>query len=229
MTIDAQLRELYRNNWDNLCQAIPTGSGMSNPLLAAVPHEYESSNKRLLVVGQETHGWGFWDKGLPPNPDQAVELLRGAYCLFQRGRHHNSAFFRAAARLQGAINPASDPFGFMWLNLFHCDQGLTTPQEPTAESLRQASLLRREIEILKPDAVIFFTGPNYDYTLKHEKYFPKAEIKPRSKWWAEVIAPEVLPNKAARSYHPNYPHFKPHIDEVLGEIAQWITQSDETH
>jgi hypothetical protein len=224
--MDEQLERLYQANWDSLCKAIPTGSAMSNPLLAAVPHEYETSKKRLLIIGQETHGWGLWDDRLPADTGRAVAFLRGAYCLFQRGRHHNSAFFRAAAGLQSALNPASDPFGFLWLNLFVCDQGLTTPREPAAESLRQASLLRREIEILRPHAVIFFTGPNYDYTLKHEKYFPKAEIKPHSEWWAEVIAPDTLPRKTARTYHPNYPKFKPHVDDALAEIVEWIKQSD---
>src|SRR5438309_4634374 len=78
-------------------------------------------------------------------------------------------------------------------NLIYCEYSYTHiltlslhDALPISESLRQASFLRDEIEILKPTAVVFFTGPNYDYTLKHEKYFSKAQLRPRSQWWAEV-------------------------------------------
>jgi hypothetical protein len=220
MMRDEQLEALYRLNWDALCKSIPTDSGVSNPLLAAVPQEYEHSKKRLLVIGQETHGWwGRWDA----NPANQISVLHDYYRRFDRGRKHNSPFFHAAKKLQVLLNPDSDPFGFIWLNLFVCDQNNGQPREPVAESLRKVSFLRDEIKILGPYAVVFFTGPNYDYTLKHERYFPDAELKPRSKWWSEVMA-SGLPTKTARTYHPNHLQLERQTIAVLKEIADWINQ-----
>lgn len=131
---------------------------MSNPLLAAVPEGYERSQTRLLVVGKETHGWwGHWDEG---KDRDEVAVLRAKYSSFERGRNHHSPFFQAASALQRYLNPDSDPFAFIWLNLFICDQSKRLPKEPAAEQTRNISLLREEIAILRPDAVVFFYGAN---------------------------------------------------------------------
>jgi hypothetical protein len=168
-SLDADLVALYRSNWDRLCAAIPNGCGFSNPLLAVVPPEYEQSHVRLLVIGEETHGW--WDREVPGD---RIEWLREQYRKFDRGRHFNSPFFQAATGLQRRLSPSSDPFGFMWLNLYICDQNKDLPKEPAAEALRSVSLLRQEIEILRPDAVVFFAGPAYESAITHRQYFPDA-------------------------------------------------------
>ena len=153
--MDEELEQLYRSRWDALSKAIPTGCGMSTPLLAAVPREYENSKIRLLIIGKETHSW--LDERSLEAPDPVEELRKG-YRQFARGKKWKSPFFQAARKLQKRLNPDSDDSGFMWLNLFICDQDKETPREPVAEELRQVSLLREEVGILKPDAVVFFTG-----------------------------------------------------------------------
>lgn len=220
--MDAELEQLYRQSWERLNEAIPTGCGMSNPLLATVPKAYEESKVRLLVIGQETHGWwGAWDD-VPQN--DPIAQLRLNYSQFERGRHHNSPFFQAASKLQTYLNPDSDPFGFMWLNLYICDQNKRLPQEPIAEQVRQVSLLREEIRILKPDAVIFFAGPAYNYAITHGSFFPDARFDTASKLWSKVHS-SALPAKTARTYHPKYLRLSKQFG-VLTEIADWLQEND---
>src|ERR1700730_10010859 len=132
--MDEELERLYRSRWNALSKAIPNESKMSNPLLAAVPSEYENSKTRLLIIGKETHGWcGIWDD---KSHVDRIAWLRDRYQAFGRGRNargkkHNSPFFQAATKLQKRLNPDSDPFGFMWLNLFICDQDQRLPNQPT--------------------------------------------------------------------------------------------------
>lgn len=220
LVIDDDLERLYRSKWDGLCEVISSGCGISDPLLAAVPPEYEKAKTRLLIVGKETYGWASWyDES---NVDRIV-ALRERYRSFDRGRKHNSPFFQAASELQLLLNPGADPFGFMWLNLFVCDQNKTTPREPAAEALRNVSFLRDEIKILRPDAVVFFTGHGaYNYTITHKKYFPDANFTAHSNLWSKVRA-EGLPTKTVRTYHPSYLRRQRHFG-VLKEIASWILE-----
>lgn len=159
-SLDFDPEAIYRKNWDRISAGVPRGCGMSNPFLATVPAGYETAGIRLLVIGRETHGWwGEWDEEFSGD---RVSWLRLNYCRFERGRHYRrTPFFQAASKLQQLLNPGSDPFDFMWLNLFICDQNKTRPEEPNnAESLRQISLLREEISIAKPDVVVFLpAGP----------------------------------------------------------------------
>jgi hypothetical protein len=217
--MDEQLEQLYRKNWSSLCSALQPYSGLSNPLLASVPYDYEAAIVRLLVVGQETHGW--WGEWKPKEDVDYVKVLRGYYCLFSRGRTHSSHFFRMARRLQERVNPGADPFGFMWLNLYLCDQNNDLPKEPAATALRTISLLRQEINILNPSAIVFFTGPEYDFTIK--KYFPDAELTAlsRSRMWCEFNA-DGITAKMARTYHPDAWLWGTRRSAIMDEIGDWI-------
>jgi uracil-DNA glycosylase len=224
--MDQKLEKLYRLQWPALRAGIPRGLALSNPLLATVPYAYEHAKTRLLVVGQETHGWwGLWDEQNSPDP---ILTLRGYYCVFARGRNQNSPFFHASRFLQQELNPDADPHGFMWLNLFMCDQRNSTPTEPAAEALRKLSMLRTEIAILDPHAIVFFTGGSrsaYNYTLAHERYFPNAKfesVDPASNLWSAMQV-DGIRAKMVRSYHPNY-LWRSKNRSVLKQIANWLKE-----
>lgn len=236
--MDDELERLYHSRWDVLSNAIPERRGMSKPLLAAVPPEYEMAKIRLLIIGKETNGWGSWDEWSESAGDH-VDWLRNEYTEFGRGRDtrgklYNSPFFQAARGLQSLLNPGCE---FMWLNLFVCSQkrgdkwGL--PEKSIAEELRKVSFLREEVRILKPAAVIFFTGsgPNdkgaYDFTITHERYFPGAEFSyhPGRLW--SVIENAVslgLPEKTVRTYHPGFLWRNKERRLAIDEIADWVKQ-----
>ena len=52
------LRALYESALDFMRGEAAEYSNVSHPLLVSVPDGYAESAVRLMVVGQETHGWG---------------------------------------------------------------------------------------------------------------------------------------------------------------------------
>ena len=81
-------------------------------------------------------------------------------------------------------------------------------------------LLEREIAILAPDVVVFFTGPSYNGLLAAT--FPEAMLEAgslsRAKPVSRVIHP-ALPAKTFRTYHPNYLQRAGLHRSVLGHIV----------
>ena len=170
-------------------------ASLSPPLLLSVTEDYCKAEKRIIVFGQETYGWG-WNETLqkkyPDYPENwsfsaienmadflndrnGVEHLCWGYKAFEFSRYQkgnrNSPFWRAFREVQhwpGA--------GVMWSNLSRCDY--TRPEGTNGNSIFQApedlreklaidqkDLLLRELEILKPHTCVFFTGPYYDSLL----------------------------------------------------------------
>jgi hypothetical protein len=109
---------------------------LSCPLLVAVGPTWETLSLRLLLVGQETHGWGFEGGRYYPWPypslktfldfqdcDRAVEALVHAYAAFAFARfqpeNYRSPFWRAF-RLLGERISANGSGEVLWTNLFRC-------------------------------------------------------------------------------------------------------------
>ncbi len=196
---------------------------MSNPFLVKVPAGYDSCDIKLVVVGQETHGWwGLWD-GVP---DRAkIGDLRSKYEKFERGRHHTrSPFFQGAYRLQELINPTCDRYTFAWLNLFPADQKQDLPSAEVADKLRDLNLLKEELAILEPNAVVFVTGPVYDFTIR--KLFPDVTFSDLCPG-AKIVQSAALPRGSVRTYHPNYLRRSKQF-AVLDQIAAWIKSESST-
>ena len=89
----------------------------------------------------------------------------------------------------------------------------------------QTGLLRREIAILKPDIVVFVSGPRYDGTIKSE--FPDMEVSPLSRklpvMAAGVVRAGGLPARTVRTYHPEYLQRSRQL-HVLDDISEWAVR-----
>ncbi|MGI8840133.1 MAG: hypothetical protein ACR2F8_05035 [Caulobacteraceae bacterium] len=82
---------------------------------------------------------------------------------------------------------------------------LNSPNDLKAILDWQRGFLTGQIAILKPTAIIFFTGPNYDFVIKDEFIgveFPPIDNRPWEKF-ARVVH-EHLPKQSFRTYHPEY-------------------------
>jgi uracil-DNA glycosylase len=108
----------------------------------------------------------------------------------------------------------------MWSNLVRFDH-----QRARAEADVEATftiLLRKEIEILRPDVVLFLTGPEYDSSIS--KAFtgviiltlsPRFELRQLA--W---LKHQELPETTFRTYHPGFLNRKPWRDAVKAEIVR---------
>jgi hypothetical protein len=203
--LQPQLASLYEDTWVKLNAILPKDRGISNPLFIRVPDGYETARIKLMVIGKETHSW-WWTFGDPNHPATPDKLIN-SYSDFNLGEKYvKSPFWWASHELQRKLAPFVPPFGFVWSNLFICDQNGKTPEDDIADKLREVSILKNELGILQPDAAVFFTGWRlYDYTIK--KLFPGIIMTPVDGGDGTLLAQlshPALPTQSYRTYHPKY-------------------------
>lgn len=197
-------------------------SRASAPLLLSPHPKWPKCPTKLLIVGQETNGWG---SNVTSNGTVALDTLEGfasssdgvsamvnAYKAFDFARtyrNRNSAFWRAYRYLEGDV--AEAPCSAMWTNLFKVDVSGSVVKNCKIKHRRllraaQSGLLAKEIRFLKPQIVVFFTGPHYDDELIDA--FPDATLTPllpsRDAREAALVHSAALPICSVRTYHPTY-------------------------
>lgn len=169
--------------------------GLSRPLFLHVPEAYHQAPIKLMVVGQQTYGWG--EQGM-----DRVDALIALYQDFDLGRRYTrSPFWQAAHKLCRDLNPGGPEYAFLWSNLVKVDQWRDRPSLEVEASVSQCGLLQQEIAITTPDAVVFFTGPQYDARLKSS--FPSVEYEAVSSKITR-LKHSGLPVSSFKTYHPNY-------------------------
>lgn len=216
----------------------------SAPLLVH-PHErWATSKVRLLVVGQETHTWEY-EPDATGGPGSTIRTFRDfsvaadgvaamlhLYRWYGLGRRHpklNSPFWRGFRALDEALNTEMD--SALWTNLFKVNvSGSVVGNCNRAEIAKlqraQQGLLRSEIDVLKPNVIVFFTGPRYDRAIRHEfgevefcpfDRYPKTSISPSR---LALVRASGLPMKTIRTYHPEYLQRSRQLG-LLSEIVDW--------
>lgn len=200
--------------WTRLRAAHPA---LSAPHLVDVHPRYFSMPTRLMVVGQETLGWGEMIDPTAPAPF-VVTSLRTCYREFDLGSHYRrSPFWVAANQVFHALNPDAIERAFIWSNLVKMDNERKRPEPALEEVISEIPLLRCEISTWAPDVIVFFTGPRYDERLR--RTFPGAELNAVTKEIAEVMHPS-LPRRTLRTYHPSYLR-RSRRWKVLDELASY--------
>lgn len=223
--------------------------GASAPLLLHAGPAWSASQTRLLIVGQETQGWGYSSEK-PEDPsgsirtweefrvrDGAVELLMSWYAQFAFAAGHpknrGSPFWSAFRELAHATGSdvSSTNSSTLWTNLFRVDwhggSVLGAAQDRLSDLMNlSGEVLVREIEALEPTAVVFFTGPRYDFALDAAftslKRFEFAGYPTRT--LSQLEHPQ-LPRLSFRTYHPAYLS-RSRQWEVISSIAQAIAGPD---
>lgn len=203
----------------------------SNPLMIRPSKSYFTAPVRLMIVGQETNSWGGSWKLDPDDLQNSYEEVCGIYEDFKcdkglRKRPFWNAAHQIADRVVGG-DRAKD--SMIHGNLFPCDQDKGQSEEVHHNMLRGFRLLPRQIEVLKPEVVVFLTGPIYDYTLRD--FFGKACIKSDDLEFERVWLPGSYGSTwAARTYHPGYSQpqgiLPEAIDRIIGAWSNHKTAAD---
>lgn len=201
----ALLNELYRNVWPSFA-ALPTDQGLSLPLFISLNHSSWNAKLKLLVIGQETFSWygflGHQELGADP-----VETVLANYAQFKLGERYNSPFWFETRRLRRLLEADGEQVGLAWSNLYPCDQRKRRPIEPLGQSLLALKVLPSEIKILKPDAVVFFTGRSHYYNEALKFFFNGVQTHDAgvpAGQWIQRIEHDDLPVATFRTYHPGY-------------------------
>jgi hypothetical protein len=241
-----QLELRYRHFKESARLPRALGRRASAPLLVSPHARWESSKTKLLIVGQETLRWQYDPQELG-TPGEAIRTfsdfagaadgVRSMFTLYRwygLGRRYpklNSPFWRGFRVLDAAVNSEID--SALWTNVFKVNVNGSVVRNCTrAEIVKihkaQQGLLQHEVQVLRPNVVVFFTGPSYDSALRAE--FPDLEFRSfghtsncaSSRSSLALLSASGLPAKAVRSYHPEYLQ-RSRQWGVISEIARWAS------
>lgn len=179
---------------------------IANPLLISdlSVKKFSDGDLKIMVFGQETNGW-YNDTELKTN------LLQKAYDDFYTSDYcysYGGQFWNGINRLKVSMEKEfpTKKITFIWNNIIKAgDQDKGRPSNEILEIERKHfNIIQNEIDIINPNIIIFFTGPNYDDVLK--KVFPDIVINKTSDFTERQLAKIIIshPCIAYRTYHPNY-------------------------
>ena len=225
-SLNAALAEKYRvalSSWGEYART----RQLSQPQLMAIPKSYLESSIRLMIVGQESAGWG--DPAWDASSDEGRTGLLKAYTDFDLAlptRWRGTPFWKAAYFVRERINPEAAPNSFLWSNLVPVSEKQAgdkfgRPSEEVARTATSMRLLQAEIEVAKPEAIVFFTGVSRDPLLR--ALYREMDLVDRGDGIAEV---EGLPNNAVgfRTEHPKTLRMR-HHESVLQRLTDLIRES----
>ena len=205
--LNPKLLAVYRAVWPRLRSLVGQWPGISSPHLIVAPPSYSGARRRILFVGQQTYTWGRngdWCSNVSSLPD-VLRLYRDFDLGHGRGGYprKRSPFWQACWRISQSVSNSDD--SFVWSNLVKLDLCGRRPPRELESFVAQFHLLKREIRILRPDIVVFFTGHRYDDALCLE--FPRATFERIGRTPASILASvraDGLPRQTLRTYHPGY-------------------------
>jgi hypothetical protein len=150
----------------------------------------------------------------------SVNALVNAYKIFNFSSNnhplnHRAPFFSAYRKIRKAVDDDDKSFetSVLWTNLIRMSVNEcsvfknknATPKQIEKMITASTDVFQDEVKILKPDIVIFFTGPTYDYALNKILYGSafRNVLDYKERVLAE-ISHVILPEMAWRTYHPAY-------------------------
>lgn len=207
--VNQKLLKLFESKWEavnKVYDALQEEEEWAVLHLACVPPNYEKMKYKILIVGQENNGYGY-----ETEPKKSMLFTLD----FQNGRYYDNApFFSFPYSFCASINDCdnekySKKSYLAWVNLkeFSFETSSKKPLNEKAQNIidNEYNILEEEIKIIKPDIVLFLTGPYYDYYI--EKQLKGVEFKTVENYGIRQFARvehEALPKNSFRIYHPVY-------------------------
>jgi hypothetical protein len=244
-----ELEELYKKIEDDvLDKADGYNKKVEDPYKTAFPlflksyDEYENAEIKVMIFGQETNGWGdpikdanggIYGRGVSiKNVTSAYEgFFITKWCYeYYRYRH---PFWNDVKKIVNLLKEKSDgkKIGSSWNNIVKMGyHGMKNfPENFYSDIVKPHfnNLIVKEIEILKPDYLIFLTGPTDKYQSVLNDVLSKPERKQIEGFKEEELCEIIIPNvkKSFRTYHPKYLLYHPiKKRSIYNKIADEITQ-----
>jgi hypothetical protein len=154
-----QLEQLYTSSKEKFTQVVKSfpDRDIAGPLLISPNERYEKQKRKLLIVGQETNGWGYFSNDIAGGMELYEDFNLGI-------NYYSSPFWNVTRKLERLIG--NDEYSCTWTNLSKFDVDAKSPKGDCLEKISELDhLLTSEIQILKPDLIVFFTGPFFDYRI----------------------------------------------------------------
>jgi len=219
--IDKALKPLYDKYYLHILDYLKTKNAfkrtISFPLLIKPFPDYFHAKVKLMIVGKETYSWPasenlkcLRDGIVNPN---VVELLLRNYYYFKLGEGRQSPFWQFCRKLNVKFNKSDK--AFIWNNISKVDENRSTPKWDILKALSANDsfpIILNEIELLKPNVIVFLTGSMPESHLKN--VFKGLEIAPLTSDVYRMIHP-ALPYHSYKTNHPKSLRMKGTFNNVI--------------
>jgi hypothetical protein len=214
--MNEKLVELYKSNWTILSDELNAivfdknySQKPTNPLLLSIDEEkYLSSEVKVLFLGQETNDWG---NNFTGNLEETLEIYddfyNSNYALNSYGGHFWNGINRFIELLEKKFSEKR--ISYTWSNIVKIGASGRDQNHPENYiykiELEYFKVLEKELEILRPDIILFVSGPNYDSNIQKnlkEVEFNTCDSSFSIRQLAKLKFKEF--NNIYRTYHPNY-------------------------
>jgi hypothetical protein len=193
---------------------------VSFPLLIKPFPEYFEANTKLMIFGKETFSWPVSENLLCLRDgiqnQTIVETLLRKYENFKLGKGRHSPFWQFCRKLNHKFNKSEK--AFIWNNISKVDENKTTPKWDIlkgASATNCSSIINDEVQLLKPDVVVFVTGSIPESHL--ENVFKGMELEPINNVLFR-IKHHLLPFHSYKTQHPKNLRLKGKFDDVINFI-----------
>jgi len=205
------------DEFKNIVEKFPKDD-IAGPLLLCPNNKYLNQKKRLMIIGQQTNGWEYFDDN--------IDKLIQTYLDFDLGSdYYSSPFWNITRKLEIALG--NEEYSCIWTNLNKFDLDANRPYgEYEIEISKLDKMLIKEIEILKPDICIFFTGPSFDNRIKN--IFADIEFLNVNDWeygQLSQLKHKNLPNFSYRTHHPKSLRIR-YLEDDFIDCISTIVQSN---
>jgi hypothetical protein len=213
--MQSKLKAIYAEAFSRSVGSMATLSGLkkeypTNPMLIDLPSDYLTADKKVMILGKETNDWG----GKFPDSNGVSSLMEGyrEFCNegenWAYGGHYWNGVGKFKEAMEEHFRENGESTSFIYNNIIKIgkawDKG--APSEPILEwESHWFHVVKREVELLKPNIMLFFTGPDYDVFIS--RAFGDFELKKISKkpvrHLARLVSP-ALPKNTIRTCHPRF-------------------------
>ena len=203
----------------------------TNPLMLKVNNDWVKADLKVMVFGQENNIWGgeFGNDGAFCG--QINEIINIYEKFYLNDEMYACPFWNEYRNLRNQIKKQDKNISFLWNNVVKIGRlGIGCLPEIHKITTENFNVISDEINILKPDVLIFFTGPNYDNKIfdslgKHSK-ISIGNFNPRQICEIKFDTDYNL-KYSIRTYHPGYLYRNKerkriHIEELVLNVNKNI-------
>lgn len=222
MEINQRLKSVYENYLVELKSlSKEQANKFSYPLLMKAFSDYEKVKHKVLYVGKETYGW---IDTMSNAQNLTADYLMDSYEEFEFAKYYhgrNSPFWRFVRTCHNKLNSDDFPNGLLWTNFSKCDSNGTTPDYGLQKMNDKGfDLILDEIQIIKPDIVIFITG--WDYEHQFQRVFNGLDYKTLDENYLYQCIHPTLPTHSYMTMHPKGLQIRKRFDTTLNLIIDKI-------
>ncbi len=214
--VNTRLKQLYLSKWvkfsnelNNIVNSPEYDIKPANPLVLSHrnPTLFEKSDIKVMILGQENNGWeGIFNGVLGSSLDTYSSFYGGEYYTYKGvfNNHFNLLVDLLKERFK------NKSIGIFWSNVIKVGKANDKNKPPEYIlniTLNEFNVLQEEIDIIKPDIILFLSGPYYDKYINAQ--INDVEIKNYKDYNLNKVVKLEIPNVkyAFRTYHPNYMNF----------------------